>query len=64
MFLYGMVAQPFVLFLLTATNGGRIPLLKFTALERDEGAPCADVARGSVSYGWAPRTFVFSLDGN
>jgi hypothetical protein len=28
------------------TNGGRIPVLKFDALERDEGAPCAGVARG------------------
>jgi hypothetical protein len=36
-------------FFFTATNGGRIPLLKFSGLERDEGAPCACVARGGVS---------------
>ncbi len=45
-------------FFLTATNGGKIPLLKFSALERGEGAPCAGVARGSVSYGRLARAFV------
>ncbi len=51
-------------FFLTATNGGRIRLLKFGGLERDEGAPCAGVARGGVSYGRVTRAFVFFVDGN
>jgi len=51
---FWMGAPNFCSFLLTATNGGRIPLLKFSALERDEGAPCAGVARGGVSCGRVP----------
>jgi hypothetical protein len=42
----------FCSFLLTATNGGTIPLLKFSGLETDKGAPLRRCcARGGVSYG-------------